>query len=138
MFAFETFKRDAAPIKGPPLATIQKRGALTLNRVAFEALGRPAAVEFLYDRERRVVGVRAAEAGAPNSYPARKLREADTRIVAMMAFLSHYGIDYSVTRRYEARLHGDTLVFDLNSPIPDAPVPVSNGSKAEETEAEEQ
>lgn len=114
---FETFKKNDMPSVGKPAITIQKRGALSLNPAAFEALGSPSHVELLYDRDERLVGIRRAEEATPHAYAVRGVgKNAATRVVSGKAFLSYYGIPRGVARRWTAEERDDMLVIDLKQP----------------------
>ena len=112
---FESFNRRMVPLRSVPHVTIQKRGAFSLNRSAYEALGAPDAVELLYDRDERIIGLRAAPAtDADASHVRASSRSASGPwMVSAMAFTKFYDIDTSVTRRHEAYLDDDVLCVDL-------------------------
>lgn len=122
---FEVFNRRAAPVTTQPLVTIQKRGAMSFNRAAFEALGAPEAVEFLFDREERVMGFRPVSADVPHAYRPRKQGQAYNYILAGQAFTQHYGIKTDTARRYVAAMLDGVLVVDLTQPGTDATGPRS-------------
>ncbi len=111
-FNFEEFSRKSAPIGAKPYVTIQRRGAISLNRTAFEDLGKPAAVKLLYDRAQRVIGLRATDPGIEGAYPVRT-QASSNWLIAGTAFVAHWAIDTSVAKRYEAEMAGDVLVIDL-------------------------
>jgi len=117
--AFETFKRQRMPVLTDPAITIQKRGNLSLNSAAYEALGSPEAVELLYDRERRLIALRKAAPGTEYAYVVRPLngnRRTTSWLVAGMAFAMYYGIPVEIARRWICRLEDDMLILDLNEP----------------------
>jgi hypothetical protein len=114
---FETFKRRHMPSTEDPALTIQKRGALSLNTAAYEALGSPKYVELLYDRDERLIGVRKASAATPHAYSVRGVGNNEaTRVVSGKAFLSYYGIPRDVARRWIAEVQDGMLVVDLKQP----------------------
>ncbi len=96
---FETFTRRAAPVASTPLVTIQKRGTFSLNRAAYELLGSPEAVELLYDRDERVMGIRAVDPDTRHAYPMRKQPSSYSYLFAGQAFAKYYGIPIGETRR---------------------------------------
>ena len=124
---FEEFDRSAAPAPSTPFVTIQRKGLLSLNRGAYEALGRPAAVTLLYHREQRIVGLRPAEPTNPRAYPLRrqggKAGGSQSYLVAATAFTLHHGIDTSVARRYGVEIRGTVLLIDLKQDAPDVTGP---------------
>jgi hypothetical protein len=114
---FETFKRNRMPSTGEPAVTIQKRGALSLNTAAYEALGSPKHVALLYDRDEQLMGMRKVNATTPHAYVVRGVgNNQATHVVSGKAFLSYYGIPRDVARRWTAQVEEDVLVIDLKQP----------------------
>lgn len=112
---FESFSKRMVPTKSMPAVTIQRRGALSLNRAAYSAIGSPHAVELLYDRSARVIGVRPIKADADNAYAVRPAtRKSGPFVVSAMAFSQFYDIDTSCTRRWPAYLEDGVLCVDLS------------------------
>jgi hypothetical protein len=111
---FETFTRRLVPLNDRAYVTIQKRGTISVNHAAFEALGSPKAVELLYDVEAEVVGLRAIDATAEHAYPVRPAgANGRSYLIAGTAFTKHYGIDTKVSRRWAAKLEDSVLLVDL-------------------------
>ena len=71
MTNFESFDRRMLSSKSDPHVTVHKRGTLSLNRPAYDALGSPGSVELLYDRLAQVVGLRPVAHDAPNAIHVR-------------------------------------------------------------------
>jgi len=120
---FEVFNRRASPRSTEPLVTIQKRGTMSFNRAAFEAIGEPEAVELLFDRDERVVGFRPVGADVPHAYRPRKQGNAYNYIIAGQAFTQYYGIDTGTARRYPAAMFDGVLAVDLKQAGTDATGP---------------
>jgi hypothetical protein len=118
MSNFESFSRRMMPLKAQPLVTIQKRGAISLNRSAFAALGSPDAVELLFDRDASLVGLRPIDARAENAYQVRPASGTASGpwVVSAMAFTKFYEIDTTQTRRWTAYLQDGVLCADLTCP----------------------
>ena len=116
MASFEIFNRGLLTLKCEPHVTIQKRGALSINRSAFVALCAPDAVELLFDRRATVIGLRPVRPNADHAYPVRRSSRADTGpwVISAMAFLHYYDIDLGKTRRWCAYLDRGVLCVDLN------------------------
>lgn len=114
MGGFEVFDRRAAPLVSAPFVTLQKKGPLSLNQAAYEAIGKPAAVELLYDRSNRLIGLRPTEPTNPRAYPVRA-QAARNYLIAGQAFTKYYDIDTSVARRYEVEVRDGMLVIDLKT-----------------------
>jgi hypothetical protein len=113
---FEVFNKRLAPLSKTPSVTIQKRGLMSLNRAAYALLGEPKAVELLYDREERVIGLRPVSEDVPHAYPLRaqsSKQQAGPLMLAGTAFTQHYDIDTSVSRRWVPRMRGEVLCIDL-------------------------
>ncbi len=112
---FELFtERSFSVDKKKPRLAIQKGGAISLNRAAFEQLGEPGFVVLLYNRERRAIALRRSTSDVPYRYPVRKQKESPSYLVSGKAFLSHSGIRYGhrVIRLYPTMEQG-MLVAEL-------------------------
>lgn len=105
------------PSTGEPAVTIQKRGALSLNAAAYEAVGSPKHVTLHYDRENELMGIQKASSATPHAYAVRGVGNNEaTRVVSGKAFLSYYGIPRGTARRWIATVQNDMLVIDLKQP----------------------
>ena len=113
---FETFKRQRLKPGAQPLVTIQKKGVLSLNRAAYASLDEPEAVELLYDRESRRIGIRKVDSALDHAYVVRSFGKGGTWLISGTAFTNYYDIDTSVPTRREARVEDGVLVIDLNDP----------------------
>lgn len=113
MPTWEIFDQRSVPIVTVPIVAIQKRGILSLNQAAFEALSSPPAVELLFDRESRMVGLRGVDTAAPHAYTVRKQPGANTYVVSAKSFVKAYDIPTDVTRRYRADFADGVLSIDL-------------------------
>ena len=113
---FETFTRQRKSDR-QPYVTMQKKGVISLNKAAFDALGQPDSVELLYDSESRLVGLRKVDSSIDHAYQVRApVENHATWLVSGAAFVSYYEIDNSESIRRPARLEEDLLVIDLNHP----------------------
>ena len=121
---FETFTKHLIRLQHEPQVTIQRRGALSLNRPAYLALGSPDAVELLYDADARIVGLRAVDSGVEHAYAVRPATSgANGRCaISAMAFTKFYGIDTSRSLRWPAYLDDGVLCVDLTG----EPTPVTS------------
>jgi len=116
---FEVFEKSSAPLAKVPTVTIQMRGLVSLNRSAYALIDNPEAVEFLWDAQRRVIGLRPAPVESPNAYPARPQNaksETGPILIAGAAFTKFYEIDTTEARRWVPRMEGNILCVDLESP----------------------
>jgi hypothetical protein len=109
---FEVFHKWSAPVTKTPTVTIQVRGMVSLSRPAYDMLGEPKAVELLFDRTERVMGLRAVDPSADDSYPVRpgKSRAGSTFYVSATAFCKFYDIETLSARRYVATLLDDAIL----------------------------
>ena len=116
---FEVFQKGSAPVPTVPFVTIQKRGLMSMNQRAFEMMGEPDAIEFLWDADRRIVGLRAAGLTNPNAYPTRAQAAKNGRgtyLVAATLFTQYIGIDTSEARRWVPEIVDGILCIDLTTP----------------------
>ena len=112
---FETFTRQRRA--GQPFVTIQKKGVISLNRAAFDALGSPEFVELLFDRDAQLVALRRVESSVEHAYQVRApVTNHATWLISGGAFLTYYEIDSSESVRRAARVEDDLLIIDLKDP----------------------
>jgi len=117
-------ERFEGPVRLQPSGlsvTLQPSSKVTLSEQAAGDVARPAgraipeAVELYFDREERVVGIRAVPRGTPHSFAARKQRHGATVVFTALSFFTHYAIDLGgVSRRFPASMKGDILCLNLN------------------------
>lgn len=115
---FEVFKKSSAPLAKVPSVTIQRRGLISMNRSAYALIGDPEAIELLFDREERIVGLRPAELTDPNAYPVRPQGSGDTGplLIAGQMFTKYYGIETDQAIRYvNPSMTEGILCIDLKS-----------------------
>ncbi len=120
MAEFERYQRTNPPAPKGPFVTVHKRGNISFNRSAFELLGEPEALELLFSKPDRIIGLKAAPPGEPYAFAVKAApgrnpgsRPSSYR-VNCRSFVRHYGIDHSVSRRYEAEPREDgILAVDL-------------------------
>jgi len=89
-----------------------------MNVVAYESLGRPEYLEFLFDKKDKIVGLRPLKAETQFSYPIRELKSASggTFSASAKAFMLFYGISMTSSIRRLAFLSGEVLCIDLKDP----------------------
>jgi hypothetical protein len=127
---FETFKRQRAAPATEPTLTIQKRGALSLNTPAFEAMGKPEEIELLYDRDENIIGMRKAAPGTPHAYPVRAVgKTGATHVISGKGFLKYYGIERGIARRWPAEMRNGILAVDLKQTPTEFPPASSKASE---------
>lgn len=99
-----------------PEVTIQRRGTMTMNRAAAAALGHPEAIQLMYAEEERIIGLRAAEPGAPRTFKLTPQGAGPAYYATSgKSFMNRYGIPHEIATRYKARMSGDgeILLVDL-------------------------
>ncbi len=113
---FETFTRQRR-VGRQPFVTIQKKGVISINRAAFDALDSPESVELLYDRDASLVALRKVDSSVDHGYQVRApVQGHATWVISGAAFVSYYEIDTSTSVRRPAHMDGDLLVVNLNEP----------------------
>ena len=118
---FETFTKSLVPLAAMPRVTLQKRGTITLNTAAYAVLGSPEAVELLYDREARVLGLRRVPGSTQHAAFVRPSTKSGRGpyVISAMAFMRYYDIDTEVARRWWATSRDGVLCVDLAGPFTD-------------------
>lgn len=111
MSAFEVFTERRYTGRAAPQVSLQKGGRFSLNKGAYAALGQPGAVEFLYSPDAQTMGIRAVGADVAHGYPVRPHNRGSAYLVSGLRFLTHYGIDHSVTRQYVATWDADARML---------------------------
>ncbi|MGH8873897.1 MAG: hypothetical protein ACRDVM_01415 [Acidimicrobiia bacterium] len=115
--SFEEFKRQAIYSGAAPAITIRRSGTIGLNPAAVEALGDPKAVRYLFDRERRILGLRAVPADDPEGFAVQRQPESGSCSVNARTFLEHYEVERPVARRFLAKDYGDGILgIELDGP----------------------
>lgn len=113
---FEVFTNQRIRAATEPTVTITTRGILSLNDAAWNALDQPEAVELLFDRETRTMGLRKSGPENPTSYPVRCNALGKAFQVSAKAFTSHYDIPTYTAVRRKARMDFGDLCVDVTDP----------------------
>jgi hypothetical protein len=118
--AFKVYEKGSGPPSSAPSVSIQKRGFIALNRAAHELLDSAKAVVFLWDDDRKLIGLSPADVADQNAYELRPLSRSSKKNgpvgVAAGQFTRFIGLDTTEGRRWTPTIEGDTLVIDLNQP----------------------
>ena len=80
-------RRDEARV------TLNSRGVMLLNKMAYEVLGMPAAVKLLYDEDRRVIALKPEDIRRNNAFPVKQKDKYHNRTIHVNPFCRHFGID---------------------------------------------
>ncbi len=116
---WEVFKRNRSPAIKAPAVTLMQRGQLSINDAAFAELGSPKAVELMYSRPDRLIGIQAVDPAEPHAYiprTAAKNQGHGPYIVSGAAFFSHFAIEVGQTTRHAVTVKDGVLLIDLNKP----------------------
>lgn len=115
---FIVFEKGSAPVKTVPTVTIQRKGLMSMNRAAHALFGSPAAVELLWDPERRVIGLRPAPLENPNAYPVRPQNDSGRGplLIATNMFTKFIELDTTEAKRWVPTVDDGVLLVDLSTP----------------------
>lgn len=114
---FEVFRRQMLRDVERPTVTVTIRGRLSLNKAALAILGEPAAVELLYDRTDRIIGVRpAADPDGMTAHRLHRTHSGSTAYVYTKAFFWYFGIGLEDARRWPAEPQEGMLCVDVSRP----------------------
>ena len=81
--------------------TLSERAVFYLNKAAFDVMGQPAAVELRYDSNRRIIGIKAADALMRNAFLVRRHTAGNYRKVNASAFFKHFRIRLEGTSLFD-------------------------------------
>lgn len=99
-----------------PAISLQRRGSFQINRVAYEYMGRPDALQFGFVAKDRIVAFRQAKIGERGAYTVHRATKTETYSVAAKAFANVHDLDISQSRRYLLHKVGDVYVIKLDEP----------------------
>ena len=77
--------------------TINRGSTLMLNRVAFEALRRPNAVELMFDRTYAIIGIKSVRPDAHNAFPVRTVLNGTYHRISAASFCLFFGVKVEKT-----------------------------------------
>lgn len=72
--------------------TLNHKGVIFLNRLAFEALGEPESAKLLFEKRSSKIGIRPANAADRKAFPLIQQRDLHFRIIRAGNFCQNYGI----------------------------------------------
>jgi len=114
---FEKFRRYKVTSEPVPIVAFHLRGLFALNELAYEALNRPEAIELFYDRSDKVIGLKGAERGSPDSYAVRHHTKHSYQVEGR-SFMKFYEIpEEAAGRRYQAEMMDGILAIDLQKQL---------------------
>ncbi len=84
-----------------PRVTLGMNKTISLNKVAYEELGKPIAIELRFDRNLKRIGLKATSPECKNAFPIRPKKNSHYRWLSAGAFLTHFGITTQCTVQFE-------------------------------------
>jgi hypothetical protein len=99
-----------------PAISLQRRGSFQINRVAYEHMGKPEALQLGFVAKDRIVAFRKARAGERGAYTVHKAAKIETYSVAAKAFANVHDLDISQSRRYLLHKAGEVYYIKLDEP----------------------
>ena len=94
--------------------TINYKSSLMLNRAAFEAIGRPAAVELLFDQTYGIIGVKPVRPDAHNAFPVKPILRGSYRRINAVSFCLHFELRIEKTMLFLEPSIEPAGVLELN------------------------
>ena len=82
--------------------TLNHRYVFYLNKAAFDVLDRPAAVELLYDGNRRIIGLKPTDARMKNAFLLKQHTVGNYRKINASAFCKHFRLRVEGTNLFDA------------------------------------
>lgn len=77
--------------------TLSPKKNIMLNEAAFEALGSPAAIEFMFDENNKRIGLKPIDPRKENAFPVKPKKGTRQRMIHAAAFCVHLGINVDHT-----------------------------------------
>lgn len=117
MGKFELFRSRTTRKVKEPAATVQARGAFTLNAAALAELGDPEAVHLYFDAEDKRVGIEKADSTSPYAYAARVVGKSSSpsRLISAKTFMDTYGVPYDTTEPVPISFEDNMVVLHVAS-----------------------
>ena len=72
--------------------TINYKGAIILNRIAFQDLGRPLAVELRFDKTYGIIGIKPTRPDAHNAFPVKQAVKGNAYRINAGPFCLHFDV----------------------------------------------
>ena len=97
--------------------TLNPKGIFKMNRVAYQRMGEPEAVNVLFDPPNSRIGLKPASRAGRNAYALAPRGHHGGRIVRAYRIITEYALDLpSTVRFYDAEIdHDGILVLDLRT-----------------------
>ena len=99
-----------------PRVTINHKRVILLNGPAFEAIGRPKAVELCFDRKYGIIGLRPLKdpQDTKNAFPLKPKRPGSYWTITAAAFCTHFNIRIEGTQVFTEPTLDHTGILELD------------------------
>ncbi|MBP9663172.1 MAG: hypothetical protein KBD94_01020 [Pyrinomonadaceae bacterium] len=84
--------RPNGAARGLPRVTLAPNSTILLNEPLWIRMGRPEAVELMFDAPNRLIGMRRTDPKRTNAFPLKKKARSSYHTISAGAFLQHFGI----------------------------------------------
>jgi hypothetical protein len=108
---------DIAPQSSSVYVTMNRKGEIALNYVAYKRVGEPTAFLILYNRPNSLIALKPSTLQTRNAYPARKQGRRGGRVVRAFRLLTEFGIKLPDTVEFkDTEIDQDgQLILDLRT-----------------------
>lgn len=102
-YKWETFegRQHRHDARKEPRITLGPKGTIYMNRFAFDALGGPAAVEILFDGNRRVIGLKPTDPRKRNAFVIKDHGTGNYKRLSISSFCQHVRIKMDRTYMFD-------------------------------------
>ena len=76
--------------RGGVRVTMSPRGVIYLNEKAWNLLGKPDAIEMMFDKTRRTIGLASTDPQVPEAFPVKPKKGMRGKIISASAFCTHF------------------------------------------------
>ena len=97
-----------------PQATMNRRGDITLSRVAWELLNCAEHCVLLYDRESQTIGIQPQRAAIRDTYPLTPMTPRTSRKVAGAILAHQFGVSFEKTLRFVNPMINEEGILELS------------------------
>lgn len=112
--------------RGKMRVTINWKRTIMLNQMAYEAIGRPMAVELLFDQMFGRIGIKPIRPDAPNAFPVKPVLKGTYRRINAAPFCLHFELKIEKTLMFTAPIVDPNGVLELDL---SQTMPVTRGSR---------
>lgn len=92
MEVWEVFRGRPNGIRGVARVTMQRDGALLMNELAYEQIGRPEAVELMFEARTQRIGLKAIDPDEDHAFRVKKRKRMNQWEVRASPFFVHHRI----------------------------------------------